>query len=215
MRDWTENKVTLILIRHGATKANEEHRYLGKTNEPLAEKGREILKSYKAKKLYPDVDYLFSSPMRRCIDTAKIIYPSLTPIVIPEWEEIDFGRFEYKNYEELKNDAQYQKWIDSQGVLDFPEGERRADFMQRCKSGFIKMCNELNKAAVKDGKKDIMAGMVVHGGTIMSIMSLYAGGNYFDYQVLNGRGYVCSMENINGGEMLDVENLSLKVQMEI
>lgn len=215
MWDWTENKVTLALIRHGATKANEEHRYLGKTDEPLSEKGIEILKAYKAKKLYPDVDYLFSSPMRRCIDTAQIIYPSLAPIVISEWEEMDFGQFEYKNYEELKNDAQYQKWIDSQGTLDFPQGEGRVDFIRRCKSGFVKMCNELGRAAAKDGEKDITAGMVVHGGTIMSVMSLYACGNYFDYQVSNGKGYVCRMENIHGNEMPDVENLRLKVQMEI
>ena len=30
---------------------------------------------------------------------------------------------------------------------------------------------------------------VVHGGTIMALLHILAGGNYFDYQVKNGCGY--------------------------
>ncbi len=94
MRDRTENQIMLAFIRHGATQANKERRYLGKTDESLSEEGIEILESYKMQKLYPDVEYLFTSPMKRCTETAKIIYPTLCPIVIPEWEEINFGQFE-------------------------------------------------------------------------------------------------------------------------
>lgn len=36
MWDWTENQMTLILIRHGKTRANEEQRYLGQEDEPLS-----------------------------------------------------------------------------------------------------------------------------------------------------------------------------------
>ena len=84
MRDWTENQIMLAFIRHGATQANKERRYLGKTDESLSEEGIEILESYKMQKLYPDVEYLFTSPMKRCTETAKIIYPTLCPVVIPD-----------------------------------------------------------------------------------------------------------------------------------
>ena len=139
MRDWTENQIMLVFIRHGATQANKERRYLGKTDESLSGEGIEILESFKMRKLYPDVEYLFTSPMKRCTETAKIIYPTLCPIIIPEWEEINFGRFEYRNYEELKDDAQYQEWLRSNGTLNFPEGESRKDFILRCKGGFINL----------------------------------------------------------------------------
>lgn len=33
----------LVFIRHGATQANKERRYLGKTDESLSEEGIEIL----------------------------------------------------------------------------------------------------------------------------------------------------------------------------
>lgn len=214
MRDWAENQIMLAFIRHGVTQANKERRYLGKTDESLSEEGIELLKSYKMQKLYPDVAYLFTSPMKRCTETAKIIYPTLTPIMIPEWEEIDFGRFEYKNYEELKEDAEYREWIRSGGTLDFPEGESRNDFILRCKSGFIRMCNELSQAAGQTAEKPVSAGMIVHGGTIMSLLSLYGGTNYFDYQVSNGRGYVCRLTEVNDNSAQEDE-IQIKVAAKI
>ena len=33
----------MALIRHGMTPGNEEHRYIGRTDEPLSQKGREQL----------------------------------------------------------------------------------------------------------------------------------------------------------------------------
>lgn len=214
MWDRTENQIMLAFIRHGATRANQERRYLGKTDEPLSEEGIELLKAYKMRKFYPDVEYLFCSPMKRCTETAEILYPALRPIMIPEWEEIDFGRFEYKNYEELKEEAEYQKWLDSGGTLDFPGGESRKAFALRCKKGFLRMCHELSRAAGWNVEKCAAkctpapkrgsgcshfhsVGIIVHGGVIMSLLSLYAGKDYFDYQAANGRGYVCILTGMN------------------
>ena len=39
MRNWAENQVKLVLIRHGATASNKEHRYLGKSDETLCKEG--------------------------------------------------------------------------------------------------------------------------------------------------------------------------------
>jgi len=193
MRDRTEDQVTLVLLRHGETRANGEHRYLGSTDEALSERGIETLRAYKARKDYPDVEHLFASPMKRCMETAQILYPALCPVVIPEWKEIDFGRFEYRNYEELKNDAQYQAWLRSGGALDFPGGEGRERFLLRCESGFFRMCDELRRAIGQNNDRAVRAGLIVHGGTIMALMSLYGGKHYFDCQAENGRGYICRM----------------------
>jgi len=215
MRDWTENQITLAFIRHGETQANQERRYLGKIDESLSEKGIERLESYKKQKLYPDVEYLFTSPMKRCIDTAKILYPMLCLMVIPEWEEIDFGRFEYKNYEELKNDTQYQEWINSGGMMDFPGGESRKNFILRCKSGFIRMYHKLGLAAGQNPAKPVHVGMIVHGGTIMSLLSLYCWGDYFDYQVPNGRGYLCRLAGVTDREIIQENTIRIKVVKKI
>lgn len=198
MRNRAEDQIILAFIRHGETQANAQRRYLGKTDEPLSEHGIQRLMSYKEQNLYPQADYLFTSPMRRCVETAGILYPRLKPVIIPEWEETDFGRFEYKNYEELKNDEQYQQWIDSGGMMDFPEGESRTAFAKRCAGGFQSMCRVLQRARTDERtehtKEPVRAAMIVHGGTIMALLSAYGKGEcqkgYYDYQAANGRGYL-------------------------
>ena len=200
----SENQIKLVMIRHGATPSNKEHRYLGRTDEGLSMEGKYILQA--AKNTYPSIDYLFTSPMRRCIQTARILYPKQEIFVISEWVEMDFGDFEGKNYVELKENEYYQKWIDSNGTLPFPNGESREDFIERCKQGFYKMLlqlksqNQINRA--------MTAGVVIHGGTIMSLLSTFCGGEYFDYQVANGQGYVCTLKEIQGyPQMVDVQKI--------
>lgn len=194
MRDRAENQITLVLIRHGATKANMEHRYLGKTDEVLSKEGEMQLFEYKKMSFFPNIDYLFSSPMKRCVQTAEILFPELKPVEIEEWKEMDFGVFEGKNYLELQGDKRYQEWIDSNGTLPFPEGESREEFISRCDKGFRSMIWKLKPTKEEEHKT---VGIIVHGGTIMALLSKYAKGNYFDYQVPNGKGFICTMKHLD------------------
>lgn len=194
MRDRAENQITLVLIRHGATKANMEHRYLGKTDEVLSKEGEMQLFDYKKMGFYPNIDFLFSSPMKRCVQTAEILFPELKPVEIEEWKEMDFGVFEGKNYLELQGDKRYQEWIDSNGTLPFPEGESREEFISRCDKGFRSMIGKLKPTKEEEHKT---VGIIVHGGTIMALLSKYAKGNYFDYQVPNGKGFLCTMRHLD------------------
>lgn len=192
MRNRTENQITLVLIRHGETNANREHRYLGRTDEALSGEGICKLKQNKAFHKYPQADLLFTSPMRRCKETAAILYPQLCPTVISEWTEMDFGAFEGRNYEELKKDERYQAWIDSGGTLPFPEGESREQFALRCERGFRRALERIDSEG-KAAPEPKTVVMLVHGGTIMALLSRFYGGDYFDYQVPNGEGYVCRL----------------------
>lgn len=209
MSEKQENHMNLVLIRHGATASNKEHRYLGQTEESLSTEGTELLKKKKETRRYPKPDILFSSPMRRCLETAEILYPNKEAIVIPEWREMDFGEFEGKNYLELKDDKRYQAWIDSNGTLPFPGGESREQFVQRTISGLEQMISLIPESILfcepenglsripererKTGTVSLTVAAIVHGGTIMALLSRLAGGEYFDYQVPNGAGYKCSL----------------------
>lgn len=207
MRNRAEIEVELTLIRHGATVSNLEHRYLGKTEEPLAQEGRQTLLARKERHVYPCPRYLFTGPMQRCRQTAELLFPKREIQVIGEWTEMDFGVFEGKNYDELKKDAGYQTWIDSKGTLPFPEGESREEFTARTKKGFWRMITLLEKEETavpgecgpENKKRKTEAAAVVHGGTIMALCSAFSGGEYFDYQVKNGEGcrclFLCREEN--------------------
>lgn len=176
--------ITVVFLRHGKTQGNLEGRYVGVTDEPLCESGVQALQALKAEGIYPQVEAVFSSPMKRCLETSGILYDGKEPSVIEGLRETDFGVFEYKNYEELNGDAVYQAWIDSNGTMDIPEAETAEAFGERIAKGFevlIAQCKEKGYQKVA---------CVVHGGVIMKLMNLYAvqREDYYFWQMKNGRG---------------------------
>ncbi len=171
--------MSVLLIRHGKTQGNLEHRYIGcRTDEELCEAGIGELRE----KQYPPVERLFVSPMRRCLETAKILYPALEPEPVPDFRECDFGAFEGLSYRELNGREDYQAWIDSSGRLPFPGGESRGDFSARCVKAFESLRPRLFETP---------SVLIVHGGTIMAIMERFArpAADYYDFQVPCGAGY--------------------------
>lgn len=168
-----------VLIRHGKTAGNLLRRYIGcRTDEPLCDVGRTELFALHP----PEVDRVFVSPMKRCLESAAILYPHIEPEIIDDFRECDFGSFENRGYRELNGLAEYQRWIDSGGELPFPSGESRKEFEDRCIAAYEKLRRSFHGDCA----------LIVHGGTIMAIMEQYAlpKRGYFDYQTANGYGYV-------------------------
>ncbi|MBQ9609495.1 MAG: histidine phosphatase family protein [Lachnospiraceae bacterium] len=202
----------LTLIRHGSTRSNEEKRYLGRTDEALSDEGiREITDK---KSIYNKSDLLFISPMLRCRQTAEILFPTQEAYVIEEWKEIDFGQFEGKSYKELSGNPLYQEWVDSGCKSQIPDGEPLDAFINRSMLG-LKKCLEIcekyllnlrkmtkqvpqnHSLQMTDNstKERITATAIVHGGTIMSILSSLTNSDYFDFQVKNGEGYILDFDD--------------------
>lgn len=133
-RSQAENQVDnmimkIWMIRHGMTAGNREQRYVGTTDEPLCEEGRQqILAKGQMIALDYDIQNIYVSPMRRCRETAAILYPWSEQTVIDDFRECSFGTFEYRNYQELNGNSDYQAWIDSGGMIGFPEGENKKNF---------------------------------------------------------------------------------------
>ncbi|MBR0464055.1 MAG: histidine phosphatase family protein [Clostridia bacterium] len=171
--------MTVYLIRHGKTAGNLHGRYIGcRTDEPLCSEGVAFLQRMTP----PQVRRVYTSPMKRCLETASILYPDIEPCVVEDFRECDFGAFEGLNYAELNGRADYQSWIDSGGEAAFPGGEGRASFARRSVRAF----EALN---LWRGEGD--CALVVHGGTIMAVMEAFARpkGAYFDFQIPCGEGY--------------------------
>lgn len=182
----------LLLVRHGKTRGNIEGRYIGRTDESLDPAGM-------AKLIAPAwfvPDQIFISPMKRCRETAEVLFPGNDYLTVPEFTEIDFGRFEYHTYQELSGRADYQAWIDSGGVLPFPDGESQDLYRRRVLKGFGLMCRQIKKCRTSESSDEddpiIRVAAVVHGGTIMAILSEFAvpEKDYFSWHVENGCGYL-------------------------
>ena len=173
----------IILLRHGATLGNLEGRYVGRTDEPLSKEGRAALAALG----FPPAALVYTSPMRRALETARLIYPNVPPTPVEGLHECDFGAFEYKNHAELKHDVRYQAWIDSGGTLPFPDGESREGFVRRTLRAFD---------ALPAFPEHENTAIIAHGGTLMALLSERAlpRRDYFDWRVPNGGGYLCAFE---------------------
>lgn len=177
----------LYMIRHGKTKGNQEKRYVGSTDEWLLPEERERLQQLSV----PEIDCLYVSPMKRCRETADILFPNMQQTVIEDFRECDFGMFEYKNYIELSGKEEYQRFIDTNGESGFPGGETRTEFQDRC-------CEAFENIMKREKRERI--GLVVHGGTIMALLDRYSNPHkdYYEWQIGNGEGLVMQVEK--GGQ---------------
>lgn len=87
----------IYIIRHGQTEMNQANVLQGRSNFPLNEKGTAQAESA-AKRLKDQkivFDKMYSSPLIRAVQTAKIVGGELLPLVVDErLIEMDYGPYE-------------------------------------------------------------------------------------------------------------------------
>lgn len=155
------------LIRNGSTKANSESRYIGHTDEPLSPEGRAELEKLTAGNAYPVADALLSSPLSRCVETARVLYPQMNPLVINGLIEYNFGEFEGKTAGELADHPLFPDWLAGKKDVVPPFGESNAEFAARVCGNFTSIVNDLIKTGTRS------AVIVTHGGVIMTVLAAF------------------------------------------
>lgn len=125
----------LTLIRHGMTEANEKRLYCGSTDLPLSAAGRAALHHLPPPE--PGTR-LISSGMRRCNETLKALFGDVPYEIEPDLREIDFGDFEGKSYNMLRNDPAYQAWLTGDNEKT---SRRTARAASRCSAGRLPRSN--------------------------------------------------------------------------
>lgn len=174
------------LLRHGMTAENIEGKYIGHTDVPLCEEGRMQIEDMKKEMQYPEADVVFSSPLSRCTDTAKLIYPYCEPVIMNELIEYDFGEFEGKTAEDLKDDADFAEWLSGTNPRKAaPFGESNTMFTYRVCACFEKIIDGIIKSETRS------TALITHGGVIMAIMAAYAvpEAPMHEWMTPNGCGY--------------------------
>ena len=173
------------LIRHGATDANYDGRYIGcKTNLPLAPEGLNELRLLKDDIDYPEIERLYSSPMLRCRQTGAVLYPDFEPVTVEELKEYDFGSFENKTAAELESNPNFIPW--TSGRLSAPPGgEDNSEFIKRICVGFNKIVLDMIESGLTE------SAVIMHGGAIMMLLGVSAvpRSKPVEWTADNGRGY--------------------------
>ncbi len=169
--------MTLYLIRHGKTAANQRGCYCGSTDLPLSEQGREELQN----KRYDISDVRFlTSGMQRANETMELLFNAVDYEIDSRFREVDFGIFEMHTYEELKDNPAYQAWLKGDNEANIPpQGESGAQMKARVLEAFSELTEDTC--------------LITHGGVIAAIMvHLFPqeGKSRYDWQPKNGEGYV-------------------------
>lgn len=173
--------MTVNLIRHGQTLGNQQKRYIGATDEPLLLAEKQRLEQL----TFPPAERLFSSPLLRARETAAVLYPQLTPIIVEDFRECHFGIFENKTYEILQTDEDYRAWLASGGLGHIPYGENGRDFRQRSVAAFTQLITQNCAEQLWQN-----GAIIAHGGTIMAIMAAFSDhDDFYAWRVANGEGY--------------------------
>ncbi|MEW5706260.1 MAG: alpha-ribazole phosphatase [Actinomycetota bacterium] len=158
----------LYLIRHGETKYNKIHKFIGRTDIELSPKGilqAEALSSYLRMK---PIKSIYSSDMLRARQTAEIIArPHGLKVLLREnLREIDFGDWEGKTYDEIEalDGQKVREWVSSPQDVIIPGGESWQDFKTR-------VIYTVNR--IIDEEKDGDVVLVTHGGPIKLLISYF------------------------------------------
>lgn len=175
----------LILIRHGKTEANEKHLYCGSTDISLSEGGRAELLEKKKTTAYPNITgyRILTSGMKRCEETLSILYGNIPHKTNASFCEMDFGAFERRSYEEMKNDPDYIAWISGDNEANITPGGEGGNIMT------ARVIDGLHRL-IEDGRDTLL---VTHGGVIAAIMAYLFpedGKNRYEWQPKPGGGYV-------------------------
>ncbi|MBQ5744441.1 MAG: histidine phosphatase family protein [Ruminococcus sp.] len=173
------------LIRHGAIDETLSGKYIGTTDPPLSDKGKLALKKLAFTHAYPQPPVVFSSPLRRCTQTCAVLFPERKPLVIANLSECNFGEWEGKTAEELKDSEDFQKWLAGDNSVKPPRGESNADFVRRV----CKIFESIVEGLMKTGSTE--CAIVTHGGVIMTLLAVYGlpQAKPFEWAMENGCGY--------------------------
>lgn len=180
----------IYLIRHGETALKAGGAYQGWIDEPLSEEGRKALTPLLNP--FPDIPggWVYVSPLRRARETASLVLPYCRQVVVEDLKEMNFGDFEGRTPDEMKEDPAYRAWVDS-GCLDrCPNGETKAEFAARTCAAFERLVN------VALGRGDDALYIVAHGGTQMVVMEAYVDPSkpFYSWLLECGSGYVLDTE---------------------
>jgi len=169
----------IYLVRHGVTPANEQHLYCGSTDLELSQQGIEALKglSYSI-----NPERIITSGMVRTEQTLRVLFGEVEHEIDQRFREVDFGCFEMKSYEQLKDLLSYQEWINGDNMKNVPPGgESGEEMTRRVMTAF----REVERTGV-----DTL--IVTHGGVIAAILAeLFPqeGKNRYQWQPKPGHGY--------------------------
>ena len=186
----------IIFIRHGETEFNKANLFFGHMDPGLNETGkkqlintREILRNMEG-----DIEEVFCSPLKRCVESMKILElnENMKKSMESSFMELNFGIFEGKTYGQIRSEYPdaAEEMRNNWRKFKAEGGESLEDLLDRA----VKKTEE-----IMDRYRNRKILIISHAGVIKTILSHYLYGNldgYWKLKVDNGSiSKICRMED--------------------
>ena len=149
----------LLLIRHGESVLGAQGRYAGHFDTPLTPRGREEIRHLKRRYRRFHVRRIYSSDLRRCRETARILDQNTDIIMTKQLRELHFGSWEGRTAEECARrfPSRYPRWLRNPSMITPPDGESLEQLSSRIQRVIRK---------IAQGFAGQTIAIVTHGGPI-------------------------------------------------
>jgi broad specificity phosphatase PhoE len=133
----------IVLLRHGETVGNSRERFHGSGDVALSDEGRAQVRAAGRRLATEVFEVVAASPLRRAWQSAVLLSAGAPVLLVPEFREIDFGRWEGLTAAEIEaqDPVLYRAWREGAADFEFPGGERRAAFRERVGKGLATIAN--------------------------------------------------------------------------
>jgi broad specificity phosphatase PhoE len=172
---------TIVLVRHGETDWNREHRFQGHADTPLNEAGR-IQAAELASSLGDEgLSTVYTSPLRRASETAAVVGARLGLDIRPleALREIDVGAWEGLTIDEVRE--RYPESASADWRAGWPGGETYDELSARVLPALV---------GLADTHPDERVLAVTHAGPVRAALAAAMGLSYDDARPIIG-----SLEN--------------------
>jgi len=156
----------LMLIRHGETDSNRRGSYLGWTDIELNEIGINQVKFLRDRLKGVKVDKIYSSPLKRALQTAEIINENYKLDIVPSdgLKERNFGIWDDLTLEEMtkRYPTEYNEWVNDWIKYRIKDGESAQEAYERSAAFVDEIIKNNNEGVIM---------LVTHLGTIRFILA--------------------------------------------
>lgn len=136
----------IFFVRHGETDWNTypDNRFQGRKDIPLNAAGLKQAKAIGELLKNQTIQHIYSSPLNRALETAKIIsaHHSLPVKSLDELKEMDFGDWEGKKSQDIQKNFNnlWQLWKYNPEIVNIPDSEKVEQLFTRTKKIIELLC---------------------------------------------------------------------------
>ena len=204
-----------MLIRHGQSTWNQEHRIQGQLDPPLSEQGRRQATLLAARLAGRRFAGFYASDLKRALETAEIVGEviGLAPTPLASLREVFLGEWEGLTSEEIaqRYPEAWARWVEEPDWDVVPRGESQAAFD-------VRVAAAMDDITRRHAHGDVLA--VTHGGVIQVALHRVVGTpsrGLFPFKIQNAS--ITILERRDGrsviGGVNDIAHLESSVVTEV